>query len=316
MQVMFSRQPPVAVLFTSFSNRTDKLFIYTQVIRNWASFLPSIQPVLFTTFESGPVIQIAKKYGWHVYPAPATNKYRIPILKNMYLAAIQHIKATFYGYANGDIVFGLGLRQTLLKIKENDDKLHTSLIFGIRRNYNLTNETDYNANPIWPPRSVANLVYLNSLKLFRFDAFDYFFLPRTYPFRQMKPLVIARGGFDNYFVALTNILQLNSIHATFTVNAIHLTDQDGIYSHLQIKDPEDKWYNRKMLGKSFNYKRGYASTATFATARDPFGDIYIQNHKSNNDGDIWWHLYLTYCIWNIVLAQLALRSSSLHQTVQ
>ena len=77
-------QRPLAVIFTSFSNRTDKLFVYTNTIRNWASFLPHIQPVLFTTFADGPVIKEAKSNGWRVYPKPAVNMYGLPILKYMY----------------------------------------------------------------------------------------------------------------------------------------------------------------------------------------------------------------------------------------
>ena len=167
---------------------TDKLFVYTNTIHNWATFLPHIQPVLFTTFETGPVIDIARKYGWYIFPNPAVNEYGIPILKDMYLAAYKLFSTTFYGYANGDILFDVGLDETLSAMSEHIRSINTTLLFGVRRNYKLLPEANYSSDPLWPPSRIAQLVQENQAKLFRFrGAFDYFFVTKDYPFHKFKP---------------------------------------------------------------------------------------------------------------------------------
>ena len=214
--------PPV-IIFTSFSNRTDKLFVYTNTIRNWASFLPHIQPVLFTTFDSGPVIDIAKKYGWHIHANPTVNKFGCPVLKDMYLAAYKLFNATFYGYANGDILFDLGLNETLNKMDEHLDSIGISMLFGIRSNYKLLPEANYTDMPLWPPERIHQLGMGNQTKLFKADAFDYFFVTKKYPFGYIKPLVIGRSGFDTYLTAMTNTMKLNNVDGTKSITALHQT---------------------------------------------------------------------------------------------
>ena len=43
-------------LFTTFKNTSDRINIQLNTVRNWAQFLPNIQPVLFSTFQSGNVL--------------------------------------------------------------------------------------------------------------------------------------------------------------------------------------------------------------------------------------------------------------------
>ncbi len=43
-------------LFTTFKNTSDRINVQLNTIRNWAQFLPNIQPVLFSTFQTGNVL--------------------------------------------------------------------------------------------------------------------------------------------------------------------------------------------------------------------------------------------------------------------
>ena len=272
--------PPI-IIFTSFSNRTDKLFVYTNTIRNWATFLPRIQPVLFTTFESGPVIDIARKYGWYIYPNPTVNEFGCPILKDMYLAAYELFNATFYGYANGDILFDMGLNDTLSKMNEHFNTIKVSLLFGTRMNYKLLPEANYTEKPLWTPYRIHQLVVENQTEYFKPDAFDYFFVTKHYPFSKMKPLVISRSGFDTYFSAITNTLKLTTIEGTGSVVALHQTDHDGNYAHSAKRNDSDTKYNRILLGK-FNYGPGFAWNAKYASSRTKNGTIFFKCRKCNN----------------------------------
>ena len=40
-------------MMTSFSNASDRIDLQLNTIKNWAQFMPSIQPILFSTFKPG-----------------------------------------------------------------------------------------------------------------------------------------------------------------------------------------------------------------------------------------------------------------------
>ena len=276
---------PLAVLFTSFSNRTDKLFVYTNTIRNWAAFLPHIQPVLFTTFETGPVIDIAKEYGWYILPNPAVNEFGIPILKDMYLAAYKRFNTTFYGYANGDILFDVGLDETLCTVSEHISSINTTLLFGVRRNYELLPEADYSNDPLWPPSRIAQLVQKNQTKMFRArGAYDYFFVTKDYPFHKFKPVVISRPGFDTYFAAITNIQDLTTVTGTGSIMALHQTDHDGNMAHRVIQRQPDREYNYGILLKLRYYLQ--LQNAKYGSIWSENGRVILKCHQCKNMKDL------------------------------
>ena len=280
---------PLAVLFTSFSNRADKLEVYTNTIRNWAAFLPHIQPVLFTTFEKGPVIDIAFSYGWYVYPNPVTNRYGCPVFKEMYKEAFRRFNASFYGFANGDILFDYGLNDTLNRLREKEKLIKVPLLFGIRWNHNITTSGNDHVTDVasfWKPRTVTHLANPQYSKLFRHDAFDYFFVTRSYPFDKVLPLVISRGGFDTYIVAMANIWHLATIEGTNTVLALHQTDQDGNMAHKALPNNEmNMMYNRHILRK-FSYKAGRAENAMYGTETTVNGSVYFKCRRCPYKKDI------------------------------
>ncbi len=43
-------------LFTTFKNTSDRINVQLNTVRNWAQFLPNIQPVLFSTFQTGNML--------------------------------------------------------------------------------------------------------------------------------------------------------------------------------------------------------------------------------------------------------------------
>ena len=268
---------PLAVMATTFSNRMDKLDVYINTIRNWAEFLPTIQPVLFTTFESGPVIEIAKKYGWHVYPAPEVNRYGFPVFKSMYLFEYKQYKGAYlFGTASGDMLFDDGLPETIKLMYKHKGTLGRGLMFGIRFNYNMS--SGCTTEPLWQIPTVYKLAHNSTLtQLFRpdyLDASDYHFVTAKYPFYRIKPVVMCRQGFDTYFIARTNTMGLLTLHATHSIGAVHQTDKDGNMAGIEsTAHKPDQLYNRWLVGKFFEYGPGYARNAKYHAVRDPSGAI-------------------------------------------
>ena len=273
---------PLAVMFTSFSNRSDKLFVYSNTIKNWATFLPYVQPVLFTTFSSGPVIDLARQNGWYVYPCPEVNAFNSPVMKSMYSKSIELFNASMYGYANGDILFDWGLNETLKIVSEHSGTFGQTLLFGLRYNYNLANEEDYASDPLWTQEKANMLANSNQTKLVRShvgDAHDYFFVSKDFPFNRTLPLVVSREGFDTYLLSVSNQMLLTTVDGTHTLSAVHQTDKDGNMAHRAIKKRVDPRYNRYLIGKGFKYSFGTCYNALHKTERKG-GKLFIKCNRA------------------------------------
>ncbi|XP_060557217.1 uncharacterized protein LOC132717695, partial [Ruditapes philippinarum] len=102
-------------IFSTWTESEDRLHIYNNTLRNWASFKPIFNPVLFTNDTT--LAKHAQKYGWKVLPLIKVADNGLPILKYMYIAAINAFSSTFYCYANSDILFEDGLVKTLVNLE-------------------------------------------------------------------------------------------------------------------------------------------------------------------------------------------------------
>ena len=65
------------------------------------------------------MVTSARRLGWAVLQVPRVNRAGLPFLKDMYFdAATRYSKCTFYGFANGDILFNRGLVYSLAAVAE------------------------------------------------------------------------------------------------------------------------------------------------------------------------------------------------------
>jgi len=166
-------QKLLAVIFTTFSSNPQKANIFNNTIKNWSSFLPDIQPVLFTTDQNNTLNIMAESNGWLLVPCPWVNDYGTPYLKDMYNEAYKLQNATYYAFANGDILFDLGLMNTLTSIRNNAIYLNKTIVTGRRWNH-AVNATF----AVWKPQEVSQLAKPGISSLFRTDAKDYFFVTK------------------------------------------------------------------------------------------------------------------------------------------
>ena len=114
---------PLLTIFTTFkedtnneTNVTHHEFAHRLAIKNWASFSPYVRPVVFSNTTDGELIALAKEYKWDILPMTRVNSYGTPFLKEMYQEVFKNYNSTFYGYANGDLLFDASLIETLLEI--------------------------------------------------------------------------------------------------------------------------------------------------------------------------------------------------------
>lgn len=231
---------PLLTIFTSFKNATPRFQIHSNVLHNWAQFMPQIVPVLFDSKTDSELAKVALGLGWMVLPVPRKNQQGTPYLKEMYSTAKIVSESVFYGFCNGDLLFDQGLVATLKSITSLLDQLHTTMIIGQRSNFYINNRELYSATNI-------SRIAKKEGKLFRLDAQDYFFMAHnTYPWDRVPNVVIGRPAYDNFLVATAIAAGVSVVDATRTLLALHQTGVDGNFAGHRNKDAG---HNPKVIGR-------------------------------------------------------------------
>ena len=103
--------------------------MYNNTLHNWASVGEKchwrVRPILYVDNMTSAVskhdalLTSALHLGWTVLEVPRISQIGPPFIKDMYLDAARRFpNCLFYAYANGDILFGRGLTDTLLAVTE------------------------------------------------------------------------------------------------------------------------------------------------------------------------------------------------------
>lgn len=260
----------LCVWFSTFKNASNRRTIQLNTLRNWAKFLPGMQPILFTDLPSPYYERPAREDGWLVHDVPASNKQGTPFLHDMVRVLVgsdtppSPHNATFYGFANGDILFDDSLPATLQAVAAHFSHLPTDrpvMVTGRRTN------VKYAVNSSYEP--LMDFFVIRELKrkgrLFRSDAEDYFFFTPDFPWSALKPVVVGRPGIDNYLVAMAKRLNVTVIDATGTLTAVHqMAPDEGNEAGSHNADGN---FNKKTIGR-FKYSDGTTTRLEYETVFD------------------------------------------------
>ena len=250
----------VLTLFTTFKESHSKLYIHRNTIRNWGLLSPDVIPVLFIDWNiSSSVVDYARQWKWHIFPAPRMSNSGIPVLRHMFLEAQRLFNTTFYAYANGDILFDRNLTDTLHELKRLQKNVTNILVVGRRLNWKIQ----------WQ-QNVSKLEeigrYAKSAKLFTPYAQDYFISSRNgYPWSTIPDFVVGRINYDNWLVVTAMKKKIPLVDATKTITALHQTDFRG--NREGFEAPTEKYFNVNLAGRNFPFHAGYTSCAHFSTGR-------------------------------------------------
>ena len=267
---------PLLTIFTTFkdhSNNSHHGFAHRVVIDNWATFDKYIKPVLFVDVSHDTELSnIAKSRNWDILPLNRVNPSGAPFLKDMYFSVFDKYNSTFYGFANGDILFNNNLLSTLTEIKRNLHLLQNNvLIIGIRTNVDLENFEEKTRLEF----AKENLENISDKKgtLFIAMSEDYFFFTKhgcTLNWTALADVVIGRVAYDNYIVAKAKEENVHVIDATRTLLAVHLSKK-GVTTGRQNIDND---FNNKAIGP-FNYGEGTTTSVPYETRFDLKRDIVL-----------------------------------------
>ena len=257
-------------LFTTWVYDEEKLSLNNRTLQNWRS-LHGINVIVFSNCSK--VKLISEQAGWTVLPV-IREAAACPVLPDMFLTAQQKFRSTYYGYANGDLLFSDGLVKTLEKIYcefENDKQI---LIVGRRTNVNssLLNDIDSRLG------EAVEKYAIRYGERFQPDALDYFITNTQFPWQNFLPLAVGRRGYDNWVLAYARLNNFTVIDASDSVTCLHQTlDWRGNYEGLHKGKYND--YNVEIIERqdvTMRYELwGRSSCAEWRTWVDLCDDIVI-----------------------------------------
>ena len=262
---------PLLTIFTSLRDTPQKFFIHRNVILNWASFGPKVQPVLFGNMSvDSQLRQLAVAHGWTILPQQRVNSHGTPFLKDMYRLARNLTNSDFYGFCNGDILFNQGLIDTLEGVSTYSSKFNSTLVIGRRYNVNMKE----NSTELLYDSAIVTRIAKQHGKLYFLSAEDYFFIqrPQLFPWHTIKDVVIGRPAYDNYLVGQAIRGGVSVVDATNTIVAMHQTGKEG---NLAGSKNKDGGYNKRIIG-SYKYTTGLTSSAQYVTTTDYTGRVFLQ----------------------------------------
>ena len=267
------QRKPLITLFTTFADHmhssSEKISVHNNTIINWSKLKPYVNMLLLANDTQS--LHNAKAFGWDVVPLADEDK-RPPVLKDMFLTAMKLFDTPWYGFVNADILFTGGLLDTVLAITQVRNTSDRILLTGRRTNVeqiSRLNASDY-----------LNLTLSAKMygSLYREDAEDFFIATKSFPWREILPLVIGRPGYDNWLVREARCaLKTEVVDVTNTVLAVHQTTVAGGNNEGHMAPLSN--YNVDLI-KSNNITPNYLGGLTDCIPNYTFFDLCDHIHVS------------------------------------
>ena len=249
---------PVVTLFTSFKDTPELHAINTLTVRNWASLIPFVKPVLFAgAVEKGEsqLVDMAVAYGWEARLIPKTSQNGLPFVVEMYTEIYRNYESLFYGFVNGGNLFSEDLLFTLRSIWSSSlypsNLLQGSpFVIGHRRSVILTTLDDISVANIWNPRTVQQIGH--RVPADTSCESDYFLTTRfSFTWEKIPNLVTGRRYYDVYLPIMAAYHNQSTLDASATVRSVHLTESTSPPSPDKnlVPDERHNQINIQMYGK-------------------------------------------------------------------
>lgn len=259
---------PILTIFTSWSKSNETDLLRNNTVRNWSLFSPYLYPILFTN-DTG-LKRDVRAMGWDSLPIIHAGK-GVPVLKHMYLAAMEKIESPLYAFVNGDILFTQSLLETLVSVLQSH-LYQNGTVLVVGRRTNVLNVKRKTASSF---QDLANVSVKNG-SLFTPWGLDYFITSKTFPWRDMPDVVIGRVGYDNFLVVESNKRKIAVIDATKTLLAVHQTTKKG--GNFEGRKKINRDYNINLIAKIYkkvNYAMGTSSAAKYFTKYNSKSQVCI-----------------------------------------
>ena len=269
----WKRNTPLVTLFTTYAGHVhedhEKFIVHNNTFINWSRMLPHVKLILFANKTYLKETQTSK--GWEIMSSSRddSSDERPPVLREMFQLAMQRFNTPWYAYVNADILFTDNFFNTLEEISNTFDIKSTRiLVTGRRTNLENVTKLDAQSSDRLEERS-------RGVPKYREDAEDFFITTKSFPWKQIIPVVVGRPGYDNWLVAAARCeYNTTVIDVSKTVLAIHQTTQKG-GNHEGYKH-KASLLNFDVIKKhnaTANYIAGLTSCATYRSYKTLCGTI-------------------------------------------
>lgn len=265
---------PILTLFTSWDSNETKHMVHNNTVTNWIMLKKYVNPIIFT--NDTHYTKLCKDAGWDVFPISHYAAGSAPVLKTMFLQAMENYNTSFYAFANGDILFEDGLIDTLTLMLEEmplENMTRPMLIIGRRTNVKYLSKND--ASSYKNLRNAAR----SKGQLFLVNAEDYFITSRNFPWKDIPPLVIGRPAYDNWLVAYARRANFTVVDASETILAVHQTTSAGNWEGHKRKFSNYNDILLKRLKLPRRYRNGETWCAPLRTSYDLCSRTIISERK-------------------------------------
>ena len=270
-------------LFTTFVDPTDRdNFNYRQKVQlnflkmsTYKCFQNKVKFVVFT--RSQQTKESITKYYPHisVLHTPLRGNFNTPMLKDLFLLAMEKKQSFFYMFANADNLYDSSLMKTLSAVRRSwlsgfiRQKL---IIYGQRNNVvvydEILDEVEFSR-------------YFMESNPFTSFAQDYFIVTKDSIEWDLYPeVLIGRTAYDNYLVDFSVRSELESVDASSSIHLLHQSEEHTDHSSLDLKNSlENKWNARLSNLQGVHYS---TTCARYVTEYDPIHGTVIINDKRYN----------------------------------
>ena len=246
------------VLTTTWNETEEKMLVHGNVLRTWKLWQPTVIPVLFSNDLA--LTSRALTNHWQVLPLKSVTCGKMPIMRDLFLHAMDKMDSVFYGYANSDILLSDSLKQTVSVISELELVQTTPLMMLVSR----TN-TNFSAGPYLD--NVSNIDEFKSKGWpLKDGSADVFITNRLFPWKHVPDVVVGRVGIGMWIVSYARAMNVTVIDLSKTITAIHMTTKAGNYeSHWKPNGKCNHEIYNKLGIKPPSWRCGFIQCAAMET---------------------------------------------------
>jgi hypothetical protein len=177
-----------------------------------------------------------------------------------------HYESDYYGFANGDILFGHSLAETLGAI-QNATRRKSVMVVGQRNNVNFYDITAGDET-FWEPAKIRRHMCEYSKQEGPLSL-DYFITsPYGFPWATIPDLVVGRERYDNYLMQMSIYLLLTTVDGTNSIDNLHLKGKHNSLTHFDLNVTDQKFNENAILNFGhINFADGSVHNCEYFTRR-------------------------------------------------
>jgi hypothetical protein len=219
--------------------------IQNNAIKSW-SLLPNSEIILCGKDDG--IEEAAKRFNAKWIPEIETSQFGTPLLNAIFRQSIEQANNPLVCYINADIM----LSDDFLRAAE---RIHRQRFLMVGRRWNVDITEPWNFHDSDWQEKVREHATKNG-ELFTPAGIDYFLFPRGDEIGKLRPFIVGRPRWDNWFIFNTRRSGCPVIDATNAVVAVH---QNHDYRHVPqqrgngVEGPEADWNERLVETPNYTF---------------------------------------------------------------